>query len=92
MNQDADNLDENTLVEVIICDSETVFYVDYIKGTKTSLTAADIGTAFDLDSSDPSSINLDDTDGGAWVVEKYDNALGKAWVRCLASKRSTLAN
>lgn len=76
------------LMEVILCDNNTVFKVDYITGNKTSLADSDIGTAFDLDSTDNTSIDLDDTTGGAWVIVDYDNDLGVAFVKCLSSKRA----
>lgn len=79
---------DGEMLEVIECNARTVFKVDYTEGTKTSLTNADIGTAFDLKSDDVDNIDLDDTTGGAWVVEDFDNDNNVAYVTCLSTKRA----
>lgn len=86
--QNADELAANTNIEIIACDEETAFWVDYVGSTKTSLTNADLGTAFDLSAADPGAINLDDVTGGAWVCMGFDNGKAQALVKCLAAKRS----
>jgi len=79
-------------VKVILALSDVIFKVDYVAGSKTSLTDADIGTAFDLKSTALNKIDLDDTTDGAWVVVDYDNTAGVAWVKCLAAKKSLVVN
>lgn len=66
-----------------------IFRVKYTPGTKTSLTNADRGTAFDLDASNAKTINLDDTTGGMCVVIDFDNVAKTADVLL---KSRTLAN
>jgi len=81
---------EGDPVEVVLALEDVVFKVDYTGTSKTSLTNADIGTAFDLDASDGKKINLDDTTGGAWVVVGFDNDEGVAYVKLDASKRAAV--
>lgn len=68
------------MIEIVQALANVVFRVDYVVGTKTSLTNADIGTAFDLKSTALNKIDLDDTTGGAWIVVGYDNDHDKAYV------------
>lgn len=68
-------------VAVRFIEHGTEVEVDYTGTSKTSLVAADIGTAFDL--SDAQTIDLDDTTDGFMVVVGYDNDIMKA--NCLIS-------
>lgn len=67
MAQDAGNLAKGSMVQVILADEDTEFWADFIGTTKTELTAADIGTAFNLSASDNTIIDLDNTIDGMWV-------------------------
>ena len=67
------NAPAGTKVQVLVSRG-SVFRTGYTTGTKTSLADADIGTAFDLDSVDQTTISLDDTSGGMCILVAYDNA------------------
>jgi hypothetical protein len=89
MNQNANNLSAGTLVEVILCDADTVFYADAVGG---DFTDADIGSAFDLNAADNTKVDKTDSLDGAWVIVGYDNNEDKVWVKCLPAKRHALAD
>lgn len=76
-------------LEVILALDDVVFEVDYVGTTKTSLTNADIGTAFDMVAGGDK-INLDDTLDGMWVVIGFDNAAKKAHVVLSGAKRAPI--
>lgn len=80
------------LIELILALPDVIFEVDYVGSTKTSLTLADLGTAFDLSASDPTVIDLDDSTGGAWVCVGFDNTKKTALVKLLRSKASPIAS
>jgi hypothetical protein len=82
--------EDGDTLEAVLALEDVVFRVGYITGTKTSLTNADIGTAFDLDATDNASINLDDTTGGMWVVVGFDNTLKTADVKLKAANRAAI--
>ncbi len=65
--------------------SDTILGAKYTGSTKTSLTDADLGKAFDL-SSDVL-VNLDDVTGGCCVCEGYDNANKTIFFKILKTKR-----
>lgn len=72
----------NGTVKVIVS-RDTVYEVKYKKGTKTSLSNSDLGTAFDIyvdGTTGDMLINLDDTTGGFCKVIKYDNEREVAYV------------
>lgn len=66
-------------LEVVLALGDVVFEVDYVGTTKTSLTNADIGTAFNMVATGDK-IDLDNTTGGMWVVVGFDNDAKKAHV------------
>lgn len=88
MNQDANGLATGTLVEVIACDADTVFFAD----ASGDFVGADIGSAFDLSATDNGVVDHADILDGGWVVQKYDNDKNKVWVKCLPAKRHALAD
>jgi hypothetical protein len=92
MNQDSENQSAGTMVEVILCDDETIFKVDFLTGgTKTNFSDSDLGVAFDVGATtNYNKINPDDVTGGAWVVQKYDNNTRHVWVKCADSKRDPI--
>jgi hypothetical protein len=63
-------------LEVTLALPDVVFRAPFTNaGTKKTFTNADIGTAFDLLSTDNGVIDPDDTTGGAWIVVGFDNTL-----------------
>lgn len=73
-------------VEVILGLEDVVFIADYVGTTKTTLAAADVGTAFNLDTAG-TAIDLDNALNGTWVVVGFDNANKKALVKLAATAR-----
>lgn len=68
-------------VEVILAYPDVVFKVDFTNaGTKKTMANADIGTGFDLLSTDNGVLDPDDTTGGMWMLVGYDNTNLKAFV------------
>lgn len=65
--------------------SDCVIAAKYTGSSKTSLTDADLGKAFDL--SDEQTVNLDDTTGGFCVCEGYDNDKDLIFFKVLLTKR-----
>lgn len=63
----------------IMVGSKQVFRVDYIGTTKTSLSASDIGSKFDI-ATGALKLNLDATTVGQWKVVGYNNDLKVAYV------------
>jgi hypothetical protein len=61
---------DETEVDVILPVAGDLFECDFSGTTKTSIAQADVGTAFDLASGDPTTLNLDDTTGGQFVLVK----------------------
>lgn len=83
-------------VEVILGLEDVVFIADYIGSTKTTLAAADVGSAFGLDITGKN-IDLDnpETTGATsfdapWVVVGYDNNNAKALVKLKAAARQAV--
>jgi hypothetical protein len=75
------------VVDVIVS-PDAVYEVDYQTGAKTSLTDADLGTAFDITAAGDK-INLDDTVGGMCIVIGYDNV--KKTAKVLVKSRAITA-
>lgn len=73
---DPGETDDNVKVMV---SNDVVFRVPYVGTEKTSLTEADIGTAFAL-ATGARAIDLDTTDGGMCQVINYDNDKKIAYV------------
>lgn len=78
------------LIECVAAEPDVIFEADYVGTSKTSVTNADLGTAFDLSATDNSKIGLDDVTDGAWVCVGYINATKKIYVKCLRSKASAI--
>lgn len=72
---------------LVYLDPNAEFEVGYTGSTKTSLSDADLGTAFDINT-DAISINLDDTTGGMCVVVGYDNTAKTARVKFKSASRA----
>lgn len=64
---------------LVMISNDVVFRVPFTGVTKTSLTASDVGTAFDV-ATDADEIDLDETTDGMCQVLRYDNDEGLAWV------------
>jgi len=79
----------NTMIEVIEALPDVIFKADFTNaGTKKTFANADLhGTLFDVNATDPSVIDPDDTTNGAWVIQGYDNTNKKVYVS-LASTMS----
>lgn len=60
-------------------DPNNVYVMEYTGVTKTSLTDADKGTAFDIDAD--MKLNLDATTVGQLRVVNFDNATKRVWVQ-----------
>jgi hypothetical protein len=92
-NQASDSAAAGTEVEVILCDSDTVFKADFLNsGTKKTFANADLGTAYDMGATtDYNKIDPDDTVGGSWTLVDFDNTNLHAYVKCVPAQRHPIA-
>lgn len=73
-NQEVTASADGEMLEVILGYPTVVFRVGFTNaGTKKTFTDANIGTAYDLLSTNNRLIDPDDSAGGAWIVVGYNN-------------------
>jgi len=79
-----------TLIEVIMALDDVEFIADFTDaGTKKTFTNADLlGTLFDLNATDPTVIDPDDTTGGAWAITGFINSKKKVICKLSSTKRA----
>ena len=73
------------VAKVMIFDGRSIVRAPYTGASLTALTAAKIGTVFDL--SDAATIDLDDTEGGCAMCVGYNNDAGTIDFKIPASFR-----
>jgi hypothetical protein len=68
-----EDVDADAVAQIAVPDKDALIRAPYVGSSKTSLADTDLGAVFDLNSSDPTKVDLDDTTGGIAVCQGYDN-------------------